>query len=511
MLTLRTLIFNGIQATPIDVQIQITGGLPKPEFHLIGLVDKAVAESQERIRNALAAMNLSLPARRLTVNLAPADIEKSGAHFDLAILCGILCSIGILPEQELAKYVIMGEIGLNGALLKTNGILPASVWAAENGYGIICPADQGPEARISGHTDILAPRHILDLINHFKGVQILPIPSAIGLPPEARATDGCLSDIRGQDGAKRALEIAAAGGHAMLMIGPPGSGKTMLASRLPGILPPMTPREILDCSVIYSIAGKLGPHGLISSRPFRAAHHTASAVALSGGGADAKPGEISLAHNGVLFLDELPEFQRQTLEILRQPMESGTIMISRARRTATYPARFQLIAAMNPCPCGHLGNAALSCSRAPRCAEAYQNKISGPLLDRIDLHTDVDAVNPWDMADSDKIGESSATVRARVIAARDKQLARSREMFGAEILNAHLDGKNLDAACALSDAAVKFLNQAAEKMGMSARGYQRIKRIARTIADLRHSDAVEISDIAEALSYRPINRGKYGA
>jgi len=507
MLTLKSLIFNGITATEIEVQVQATGGLAEQKLRIIGLVDKAVAESGERIRNALAAMNLSLPNKLVTVNLAPADLEKSGAAFDLPILCGILCVMGILPESELSKYVIMGEIGLDGKLQKTNGILPASVWAAEHNMGIICPGPQGGEARWAGHTNIIAPNHIIDLINHFKGTQVLPTPAPI-TPPQSAATTGDMAEVRGQSAAKRALEIAAAGGHAMLMCGPPGSGKTMLASRLPGIMPPLTPREILDCSIIYSIAGQLDARSLVSSRPFRAVHHTASAVALAGGGVDAKPGEISLAHNGVLFLDELPEFQRQTLEILRQPIEQGKITISRARRNATYPARFQLIAAMNPCPCGHLGNAKLSCTRAPRCAEAYQNKISGPLLDRIDLHVDVEAVNPWEMRAPAEV-ETSEVVRTRVVSARMCQLNRARELFGREILNAHLDGKDLDAAVQLDNETTKFLNAAAEKMGLSARGYQRIKRIARTIADLRESANVELNDITEAISYRPINRGKF--
>lgn len=314
-----------------------------------------------------------------------------------------------------------------------------------------------------------------------------------------------MADVHGQKSAKRALEIAAAGGHAMLMIGPPGSGKTMLASRLATILPEMTPEEILETSIIYSISGQLDGKNLITTRPFRSVHHTSSAVSLAGGGTEAKPGEISLAHNGVLFLDELPEFNRTTLEILRQPMESGKIMISRAKRTATYPARFQLIAAMNPCPCGHLGNAALSCSKAPRCAEAYQNKISGPLLDRIDLHVDVDPVNPWDMKNNiNDIPETSQQIRNRVVAAHERQITRQGKP------NSQLDGPELENFASLSDELTDFLNTAAQKMGMSARGYNRIKRIARTIADLRGAENIELSDLTEALSYRPINRGKYG-
>ena len=505
MISLNSIIFNGMDATRIDVQVQLVNGLAKPEFNIIGLADRAVKESAERIRNVISALNLHLPPKKLTVNLSPADVEKSGSHFDLPILCGILCALGVLPTEKLSNYVILGEIGLDGAIVRTDGVLPAAVWAMKNNMGVVCPAPQGAEAALSGHTNIVAPAHVLELINHFNGSEVLQTPTVSKIEQTNQKPTGDFAEVYGQDAAKRAMEIAAAGGHAMLMVGPPGSGKTMLASRLPTILPEMTADEILETSVIYSIAGQLGDKSLITNRPFRSVHHTASPISLAGGGSNAKPGEISLAHNGVLFLDELPEFDRTTLEILRQPMESGRITISRAKRNATYPARFQLIAAMNPCPCGHLGNAALSCSRAPRCAEAYQNKISGPLLDRIDLHVDVDAVNPWEMKQTpDTPAETSAQIRERVVAARHRQIARQGKV------NAMLDGAELNAVTQMSDELSEFLNTAAEKMLLSARGYNRIKRIARTIADLRGAENIEMSDVAEALSYRPIGRGKYG-
>jgi magnesium chelatase family protein len=503
MLTLKTLIFNGMTPTVIDVQVQLTGGLinPKDPFTIVGLVDKAVNESKERIRNALFSINMSLPPQKITINLSPSDIEKSGSHFDLPILCGILCALGTLPEKELSKYVILGEIGLDGTILKSPSVLPASVYAAKNNFGIICPQSNGAEARWAGHSNILAPHHIMDLINHFRDRQLLPVPEPEKITSR-EIKDMDFSEVKGQAAAKRALEIAAAGGHAMLMVGPPGAGKTMLASRLPSILPDMNADEILETSVLYSIAGKLEGGGLMTSRPFRPVHHSASAVSLAGGGTNARPGEISLAHNGILFLDELPEFGRQTLEILRQPMESGKILISRAKMQVEYPAQFQLIAAMNPCPCGHLRNPKLACSKAPRCAEAYQNKISGPLLDRIDLHVEVEAVEPWDLS-SNEACESSAVIRARVGAARMRQMARQ------GTLNSRLDGKKLNEFVKTDAKSLELLNNAAEQMGLSARGYNRIKRIARTIADLRGAEMIESRDIAEALSYRPINRGKF--
>jgi len=511
MLSLKTLIFSGMKPMRIDVQVQLIGGLvdKKEPFKIVGLADKAVSESKERIRSALFSMNLSFPQQKITVNLAPSDIKKTGSNFDLPILCAILAAMGALPADKLAEYVILGEVGLDGTVLPSSSVLPASVYAAKNNLGIICPAANGPEATWAGHWNILAPGHILQLINHFRGTQILPVPDAPKTRLESAASHTDFAEVRGQDMAKRAMEIAAAGGHAVLMVGPPGAGKTMLASRLPGILPDMTADEILETSMLYSIAGELDDKGLITSRPFRPVHHSASAAALSGGGSDAKPGEISLAHNGVLFLDELPEFNRQTLEILRQPMEAGEILISRAKTQASYPARFQLIAAMNPCPCGHLKNPKLSCSKAPRCAEAYQNKISGPLLDRIDMHIEVDAVEPWKLSASEKPPESSREIRARVAAARERQYLRSQKLFGRKILNSRLDGKYLDASAPLDAESLALLNGAAEKMGLSARGYNRTKRLARTIADLKAAENISAPDIAEALSYRPVNRGKF--
>lgn len=505
-INMNSIVFSGLDAIRVSVQARIANGLPK--FQIVGLADRSVKEASSRVEGALAAINLTMPPKKLTLNLAPADLEKTGSGFDLPILCAVLCAMGVLPEDKLAKYLILGEVGLDGSILKANGVLPAAIFASDNGLGIICPAAQGAEATWSGNKDVLAAGHILDLINHFKNNCPISLSTTAELQNNAHS-DADMSEIKGQQAAKRALEIAAAGGHAMLMVGPPGAGKSMLASRLGTILPQMSPREVLDTSVIYSVAGNLKGGGLMSKRPFRSVHHTASPIALSGGGPNAKPGEISLAHNGVLFLDELPEFQRATLEILRQPMETGEITISRAKKNATYPARFQLIAAMNPCPCGHLGNAALSCSRAPRCAEAYQAKISGPLMDRIDLHIEVDAVNPWDLGKVSADGESSAQIRTRTIAARNKQISRSAKLFGKEILNARLDGKELEQSVVLPLELREFLNKSAEKMSLSARGYNRVLRIARTIADLEGRDDVALDDLAEALSYRPVNRGKF--
>ena len=386
-----TVAFAGIEACPVDVQVHISTG--KILFNVVGLGDKAVAESRERVRSALGASGLALPAKRITVNLAPADLPKEGSHYDLPIALGVMAAIGAIPSDALAGYTVIGELALDGSISPVAGVLPAAVAANAAGHGLICPHASGPEAAwASRDLDVLAPRSLIALANHFKGTQLLARPE-----PAIRAAANDLPDLRdvkGQESAKRALEIAAAGGHNLLMNGPPGAGKSMLAQRLPSILPPMTPRELLDVSMIHSVAGALAGGALTDRRPFRAPHHSASMPSLVGGGTGARPGEVSLAHNGVLFLDELPEFGTPVLDSLRQPLETGEVSIARANHRVTYPARFQLVAAMNPCRCGHATEPGYACKRQPneRCMAQYQARLSGPLLDRIDLHIEVPAV-----------------------------------------------------------------------------------------------------------------------
>ena len=483
---INTVAFNGLEILDVDLQVQIASGLPA--FTIVGLPDKAVAESRERVRAALQALGLSLPAKRITINLAPADLLKEGSHFDLPVALGLLAGMGIIPQEELAGYVALGELGLDGSIIPVNGILPVAIHANAAEKGLICPAACGPEAVWSGLKDILAADSLLSLINHFKGLQTLPFPQAEKQMPVETPLD--MSDVKGQESAKRALEIAAAGGHNLLMIGPPGAGKSMLAARLPSILPPLTAEEALE-------TGKL-----CFSRPYRDPHHSASTPALVGGGRKAAPGEISLAHNGVLFLDELPEFSRTALEALRQPLENGYITISRVNAHTVYPAKFQLIAAMNPCRCGNLGNPALECSRAPKCAEEYQSRLSGPLLDRIDIHIEVPAVSPWEMA-AVKTGESSAAIRERVIRAREIQKQRFIELDEPQLsTNAQLRGRLLEEVTRLDKDAEELLINFAHKNQLSARAYHRTLRLARTIADLQSSVNVLKIHIAEALSYR---------
>ena len=497
----QTVAFQGIDILPIEVQVQITSGLPA--FVVVGLPDKAVAESRERVRAALSALGLALPSRRIVVNLAPADVLKEGSHFDLPIAAGLLATMGILPATELDEYVLLGELALDGSITAVTGVLSAAVGAVGQQRGLICPASCGGEAAWAGEVEVLAPATLLALVNHFKGIQVLK-------PPEPRLQETPLAgpdlgDVKGQETAKRALEIAAAGGHHMLMVGPPGSGKSMLAARLPGLLPPLSPAEALEVSMIHSVGGLLADGRLLTQRPYRAPHHTASAPALVGGGLRAKPGEISFAHLGVLFLDELPEFNRATLEALRQPLETGVVSVARANAHVTYPSRVQMVAAMNPCRCGHLDDAGLACARAPRCAQDYQSKISGPLFDRIDLHVDVPAVRAVDLA-LPPPSEGSAAIAKRVAAARSRQLVRFQKLAAAAHIrtNADAEGALLNEIAEPDAEGQRLLSQAAERLRLSARGYHRVLRTARTLADLDGSDAVRSVHVAEALSYRRI-------
>src|ERR1700758_5463528 len=409
----RTVAFHGVEVIEVEAQVTIASGLPA--FTVVGLPDKAVAESRERVRAALAALGLALPPKRITVNLAPADVTKEGSHFDLPIALGLLAAMDVLPADELVPYTVLGELALDGSLTNVAGVLLAALAAASRGGGVICPAACGGEAAWAGEVEIIAAPNLLAIVNHVKGTQLLP-------PPEARlavsrSTELDLRDVKGQESAKRALDVAAAGGHNLLMVGPPGAGKSMLAARLPGILPPLEPAEALELGMIQSAAGGLRNGGVTRGRPFRDPPHSASLAGLVGEGGGRR-GEISLAHHGVLFLDELAEFNRAALEALRQPLETGHITVARAQRHLTYPARFQLVAAMNPCRCGHF--AQLACGRAPRCAEDYQARLSGPLLDRIDMHIDVPTVPSGDLA-LPPPAEDSATVARRVAAARARQ------------------------------------------------------------------------------------------
>ncbi|WP_425407144.1 YifB family Mg chelatase-like AAA ATPase [Hwanghaeella sp.] len=496
-----TVAFQGVETRPVDVQVQLSNGLPA--FAIVGLPDKAVAESKERVRAALTAIGLALPPKRITINLSPADLQKEGSHYDLPIALGLMLALEVIPSDALDGFLVLGELGLDSKLAPVSGVLPAAMAAMETEKGLICPAACGPEAVWAGDLEVLAPIDLLTLVNHFKGRVALARPEGV----VAQDTDGIpdLRDIKGQEAAKRAIEIAAAGGHNLLMIGPPGAGKSMLAERLPGILPPLTPKEALELSLVQSVAGILKEQGLATRRPYRNPHHTVSTPALVGGGQRAQPGEISLSHNGVLFLDELPEFNRQSLESLRQPLETGKAVVARANAHVTYPARIQLIAAMNPCRCGHLDDPDMACSRVPRCALDYQAKISGPLFDRIDIHVDVPAVNPVDLS-LPPPAEGSAEVAARVKAARDIQTTRYAGVTGAKPVrtNADADGTLLEEVAAPDEPGRALLADAATKLKLTARGYHRVLRVARTIADMEGTAQVRRPHIAEALAYRRI-------
>ncbi len=494
-----TVAFQGIEAVPVDVQVQISSGIVA--FTIVGLPDKAVAESRERVRSALTAAGLSLPAKRITVNLAPADLPKEGSHYDLPIALGLLAAMGVLPGDILNRYCVLGELSLDGTVTSVAGTLPAAMAANAAGLGLICPQTGGGEAAWAAQDlDILAAGNLVQIVNHIKGTQVLTRPEARMAEDPGDLPD--LVDVKGQELAKRAIEVAAAGGHHMLMVGPPGAGKSMLASRLPSILPPMDAGEMLDVSMIASVAGELSGGRLSRRRPFRAPHHSASQAALVGGGLRARPGEMALAHNGVLFLDELPEFQGRVLESLRQPMESGQTVIARANHHVTYPARFQLVAAMNPCRCGMAGEPGFACRRGPRCASDYQAKLSGPLLDRLDIQIELPALKATDLT-LPAPSETSADVAARVARARQTQHMRYRQADAQNVrTNAQADGKLLDRFARPDEAGLSLLRDAADALNLSARGYHRILRVARTIADLDDAEQMTRIHVGEALSYR---------
>ncbi len=494
-----TVAFQGIEAVPVDVQVQLAPG--KPGLLIVGLPDKAVKESGERVRAALYASGLGLPPKRIIVNLAPADLPKEGSHYDLPIALGLMAALGAIPSDTLSRHLALGELALDGGLTPTAGVLPAAIAAQGRDLGIICAAASGPEAAWAGdELDIIAADSLLALINHLGGYQLAPRPTTKRLADPARLPD--LKDVRGQEVARRALEVAAAGGHNLLMVGPPGAGKSMLAARLPSILPALNSRELLDVSMIQSIAGELAGGALSDRRPFRAPHHSASMAALVGGGLKVRPGEASLAHNGVLFLDELPEFSPAVLDSLRQPLEGGEVVIARANAHVSFPARFQLIAAMNPCKCGMAGTPGHTCKRGDRCADDYQSRISGPFLDRIDLRVDVPAVSAAEMIGQSE-SESSATVARRVEGARERQ--RQRYLAAGEpgvFTNAAASSTLIEKVVNPDKESQTLLLQAAERFRLSARAYHRVLKVARTLADLAGSETVARPHIAEALSYR---------
>ena len=492
-----TVAFEGIEPRMIEVQCGLTPG--NPSLSVVGLPDKAVSEAKERVRSALQALSIALPAKRITINLSPADLPKEGSHFDLPIALSLLAALDIIPREEVASTLALGELSLDGKLRPCVGALPAAMAAAEADCTLVCPRESGAEAAWVGRAEVLAADSLGAIVRHYTGE--VPIDAARPGEVTPPALAGDLREVKGQERAKRALEIAAAGRHHLLMVGPPGAGKSMLAARLPGIMPPMSPAEALETSMIHSLAGLLDEGGISRQRPFRSPHHTASTAAMIGGGKGAKPGEISLAHNGVLFLDEFPEFSRQVLETLRQPLETAEVIVARANAHARYPCRFLLVAAANPCRCGYLTEPDRACSRAPNCGEEYLGRISGPLMDRFDLRIELPPVAYEDL-DLPASGEPSPLVAARVAEARLIQAKRHEEGT-----NADLQGESLERYATPDAAGRELISRVAEKSNLSARGYHRVLRVARTIADLAGSVPVTRNHVAEAFSYRLSLRG----
>ncbi|WOI55642.1 YifB family Mg chelatase-like AAA ATPase [Palleronia sp. LCG004] len=491
-----TVAFEGIEARLVEVQCAVSLGLPA--FSIVGLPDKAVSEARDRVRAALDALNIALPSKRVVINLSPADLPKIGSHFDLPIAMAILAALEIVPADMVEGTLALGELSLDGKLRPVIGALPAAMAAAESGRSLLCPHGSGAEAAWVDATAVIAPRTLGTAIQHFTGQAPLAPAEAGEVVEDPGIRD--LSEVRGQERAKRALEIAAAGRHHLIMVGTPGSGKSMLAQRMPGILPPLTPAEALETSMIHSLAGLIEEGGISRTRPFQEPHHTASMAAIVGGGKGAKPGQISLAHNGVLFMDEFPEFARAVLETLRQPIETGDVVIARANAHVRYPCRFLLVAAANPCKCGYLPDPARACARVPDCGADYLGRISGPLMDRFDLRVEVP---PVDFADLDNApsGERTEVVAARVASARAVQDKRFAEHPRVRV-NADAEGALLD-RIAVPDAESKaLLLGAAERLGLSARGYHRVLRVARTIADLDGAPDIRRPHVAEALSFR---------
>jgi magnesium chelatase family protein len=491
-----TVAFQGVDARLVEVQCAVSPGLPA--FTVVGLPDKAVSEARDRVRSAFSSMAIALPTKRITVNMSPADLPKEGSHFDLPIALALLAALDIIPAEAAQNTLALGELSLDGTLVPVLGALPAAMTAAAQERTLLCPSASGAEAAWVGAAEVIGATGLDDVVRHFTG-QSLITPSKPGEVSVA-ASSRDLRDVKGQERAKRALEIAAAGRHHLMLVGTPGSGKSMLAARIPGILPPLTPAEALETSMIRSLCGLLDEGGINRTRPFREPHHTASMAAIVGGGRGAKPGEISLAHNGVLFMDEFPEFPRTVLETLRQPVESGEIMIARANAHVKYPCRFMLVAAANPCKCGYLSDPARACARVPICGDDYLGRISGPLMDRFDLRLEVPPVGFADL-DLPASGDTSQTVATRVAAARDVQASRYDTAAGLR-QNADAEGTLLEEVATPDDEGRELLIRAAERFGLSARGYHRVLRVARTIADLDGETDVRRPHVAEALSFR---------